>query len=177
MTSLGLEITRTSVPKQTETTQRWKLGLEASGVGVELHTKIEFSRRGIDDDYSLEPVLQEIVRPYGIPSPTANHYSLGSAIRQKIGALLERSNPQARDTWDLDHLFRVATSVAVRLPGIHAARLQEAVDRVLDTSFDEFQAQVAPFLETEIQDLYRTRDAWERIQEHVSGRIESMIGQ
>src|SRR5260221_5480236 len=43
--SQGIEIVETSAPKQTETTQRWKVGLRAPGMAVPLRTKIEFSRR------------------------------------------------------------------------------------------------------------------------------------
>src|SRR5687767_6862956 len=40
LTSQGLEIARTSKPKQTDATQRWKLELRAAGVSVPLHTKV-----------------------------------------------------------------------------------------------------------------------------------------
>ncbi|MGH8136543.1 MAG: nucleotidyl transferase AbiEii/AbiGii toxin family protein, partial [Steroidobacteraceae bacterium] len=44
----GIEIARTSLPKQTETTQRCKLTLRLTESGAEVPTKIEFSRRGLD---------------------------------------------------------------------------------------------------------------------------------
>jgi hypothetical protein len=43
----GLELVRTAQPKQTGTTQRWKLGLRIRESGTEIPTKIEFSRRGL----------------------------------------------------------------------------------------------------------------------------------
>src|SRR5262249_3148165 len=43
----GLEVVKTSLPKQTETTQRWKLILRNAESGAEVPTKIEFSRRGL----------------------------------------------------------------------------------------------------------------------------------
>ena len=101
--SQQLEIARVSKPKQTNTTQRWKLELKASGLSLPLHTKVEFSHRGTrGEDYILEPVRSDIVRPYGLPAPTANHYQAPSAIRQKIQALAGRAETQARDIWDLD---------------------------------------------------------------------------
>src|SRR5436309_14001194 len=53
LVSQGLEIIRISKPKQTDTTQRWKLQVRGVGVSVPLHTKVEFSRRATrdDDDY------------------------------------------------------------------------------------------------------------------------------
>jgi predicted nucleotidyltransferase component of viral defense system len=41
----SLEIQSTSAPKQTETTQRWKIRLSLSSTGQQVPTKIEFSRR------------------------------------------------------------------------------------------------------------------------------------
>ena len=65
LTTQGLEITRISRPKQTDTTQRWKIELKAAGPSVPLHTKVEFSRRATrDEGYALEPVRPDIVRPY-----------------------------------------------------------------------------------------------------------------
>jgi hypothetical protein len=37
----GLEIARISRPKQTDTTQRWKIELKAAGVSLPLHTRVE----------------------------------------------------------------------------------------------------------------------------------------
>src|SRR5216684_3573460 len=87
LTSQGLEVVRMSKPKQTDTTQRWKLELKSAGVSLPLHTKVEFSRRGTHGEESaFEPAR--------------------SAIRQKIHALAGRAETQARDVWDLDHLLR-----------------------------------------------------------------------
>ena len=43
LTTQGLEVTRISRPKQTDTTQRWKIELKAAGVSLPLHTRVEFS--------------------------------------------------------------------------------------------------------------------------------------
>jgi predicted nucleotidyltransferase component of viral defense system len=171
----GLEIVRVSTPKQTETTQRWKLELKAAGVSVPLHTKVELSRRGErDEDYALEPVRPEIVRPYGIPAPTANHYTARAAIRQKIRALAGRSEIQARDIWDLDHLLRTTRADPRPLPGELRAVLPRAVDRALDLEYDVFRAQVVPYLSEEDQAVYGTREAWDRMCELVAARLEEL---
>src|SRR5438105_4480277 len=41
----AIEIVDISAPKQTDTTQRWKVGIRAQGAALPLRTKIEFSRR------------------------------------------------------------------------------------------------------------------------------------
>jgi predicted nucleotidyltransferase component of viral defense system len=173
LTTQGLEITRISKPKQTDTTQRWKIELKAAGVSVPLHTRVEFSRRGTrDEEYALEPVRADIVRPYGLPAPTANHYTARSAMRQKIQALAGRSETQARDVWDLDHLIRTTNADPRPLPREVLAILPEAVERAVSLGYDMFKAQVVPYLSEEDQTVYGTRDAWDRMCELVAERLE-----
>jgi predicted nucleotidyltransferase component of viral defense system len=173
LTSQGLEIVRTSRPKQTDTTQRWKIEVRAAGVSVSLHTKVEFSRRGTrEDDYALEAVRSDVVRPYGIPAPTANHYTASSAIRQKIRALAGRSETQARDVWDLDHLFRTTNADPRPLPREVQAAVPDAVERGLSLGYDVFKSQVVPYLSEADREIYGTPDAWDRMCELVAARLE-----
>lgn len=174
--SQQLELARSSSPKQTGTTQRWKFELAADGRAHALHTKIEFSRRGSDEDYVLEPVLAEIVRPYGIPAPTANHYTAAAAARQKIGALAGRRETQARDIWDLDHLFRVHGADPRPLPASSRNALDKAIERAMDLPYDAYRAQVVSFLALEHHDVYGSREAWQRIQDLVVDRLLELRG-
>ncbi len=175
LTIQGLEITRISKPKQTDTTQRWRIELRAGGVSVPLQTKVEFSRRGTpDEEYALEPVRSDIVRPYGIPAPTANHYTAPSAMRQKIRALASRSETQARDIWDLDQLIRRTGGDPRPLPREVRAVLSEAIERALSLGYDMFKAQVVPYLSEDDQTIYGTRDAWNRMCELVVERLEEL---
>lgn len=167
----GIAIARSTKPKQTETTQRWKFELNRAGGGSTMHTKVEFSRRGSKDEYTLEPVLAGIARPYGIPAPTANHYTAASAVRQKIGALAGRRETQARDIWDLEHLLR-STRVDPRpLPTSISRMLDRAIERAMDMPYADYKAQVVPFLDPVHQELYGTREAWERMQSLVVERL------
>jgi len=173
--SQGLRVTRTSRPKQTETTQRWKLEIVGQSGRLPLHTKIEFSRRGSEEPFILEPARPEVVRVYGLPAPTANHYTAAAAVRQKIGALVGRKEPQARDIWDLDHLFRTRPDADPRpLPPRLQQALDAAVDRVLETPFAVFQSQVVPFLTVEHQEIFGTSEAWDRMREGVVDRLTEL---
>jgi predicted nucleotidyltransferase component of viral defense system len=170
--SQGLEIARVSRPKQTETTQRWKLELKAAGVAVPLHTKVKFSRRGTrGEQYILEPARPDVVRPYGIPVPTVNHYTARAAIRQKIQALAARSALQARDVWDLEHLLRTTGADPRPLPGELRHKLALAIDRVFAIEYDAFKSQIVPYLSEEDQATYGTRDTWDRMRELVVDRL------
>jgi predicted nucleotidyltransferase component of viral defense system len=173
LTSQGLELVRLSKPKQTDTTQRWKLELKAAGVSVPLHTKVKFSRRGTrDEEYVLEPARSDIVRPYGIPVPTVNHYTARSAVRQKIHALAGRSETQARDVWDLDHLLRSTNADPRPLSDGVREALPGALERVGSLGYDVFKAQVVPYLPEDDQRIYGTRDAWDRMRELVVERLQ-----
>jgi Nucleotidyl transferase AbiEii toxin, Type IV TA system len=175
LTSQGLEISRVSRPKQTDTTQRWKLELRARDTSVPLHTKVEFSRRGTrDEEYALEPVRQDIVRPYGLPAATANHYTASAAIRQKVRALVGRKATQARDIWDLDHLFRTAAADLGPLSSDLYAAVPVAIERTMSVGFDVFRSQVVPYLSEDDQEMYGTRDAWDRMGELVVARLEGL---
>ena len=166
-----LAVAGSTKPKQTGTTQRWKFQLTATGHARPLHTKVEFSRRRAEDEYSLEPVLAEVVRPYGIPAPTANHYTVAAATRQKIGALAGRRETQARDIWDLDHLFRTCGADPSPLAASSVRTLDTALERVMEMPYEAFKAQVVSFLAPDHQDLYGTREAWQRIQDLVVERL------
>lgn len=169
----GLSLVRASRPKQTETTQRWKLELRAEGATLPLHTRIEFSRRGTREEYVLEPVRAEIVRPYGLLAPTANHYTAHAAVRQKIAALASRAEPQARDVWDLEHLLRTTSAEVGPFDPSQRKTVGAALDRAMGLPFDVYKSQVVPFLAPDHQDLYGTPEAWERIRELVVDRLSA----
>lgn len=137
-----LAVASSTKPNKTGTTQRWKFQLTAKEHGPTLHTKIEFSRRGAGDEFSLEPVLADLVRPHGIPPPTANHYTAAAATREEIGALAGQRETQARDIWDLEHLFRACRADPRPLPAATVNRLNTALERVMDMPYEAFKTQV-----------------------------------
>src|SRR5437879_12806370 len=62
--SRGISVHEVSAPKQTATTQRWKIGLAAEGRSLPLHTKIEFSRRETTEEARVEPVAASVLAEY-----------------------------------------------------------------------------------------------------------------
>ncbi len=173
----GLTLGRIIKPKQTDTTQRWKFQVRADGLSLPLNTRVEFSRRARqDDDYVLEPVRGDVVRAYGLPAPTVNHYAASAAIRQKIRALAARRETQARDVWDLDHLFRTTGADPSPLSDDLQRVLPEAIDRTLALPFEVFKAQVVPYLDADDQGVYGTPDTWARMGELVAERLAELTG-
>ncbi len=165
----GLEVADFTKPKQAETTQRWRIALNAPGHSQPIRTKIEFSNRNGDDRYRLEPLPARIVAPYALRSPSIQHYIDDAPAEQKVKALAWRSETQARDVFDLELLLR-------RRPlgsgALDAQLLTDAADRAIELPFAAFRDQVLPFLEAEVAGLYDTEAAWEQIQTFVAQKLE-----
>jgi len=167
----GIAIVSTSAPKQTDTTQRWKVTLSAADAAT-MHTKIEFSRRGLSGAHAYEPVDAGVARRYRIPSPMASHYLAPAALAQKIGALAHRAETQARDVFDV-HLL-LAAAGAPKLDAAARKDLGAAVERAMGVSYDEFVGQVVAFLEPEHRELYASRGAWDQMQSEVVRGLEAL---
>lgn len=164
----GLAVDDYTKPKQTQTTQRWKVSIAVSGRRDPVRTKIEFSHRNGDRRHVLEPVAGRIVAPYALRAPALQHYTADAATEQKIEALAGRSETQARDLFDLDLLLRRQPLA----PGtIGAQALQEATERGLDLPFEAFRDQVLPFIDPEVAELYDAAATWQQMQQFVAERL------
>lgn len=156
-----LRIEKWSAPKQTDTTQRWKMALAARGLAAPLHTKVEFSRRGMGTDVAFDPVDASLIRAYRLAPIMANHYNAHAAYEQKIGACITRTVPQARDVFDLSLLIRsgVETHVAPRLK----KKLEEAQEKMMALGFGVFKSQVLSYLHPEYRAQYDSRQVWDEM--------------
>lgn len=180
-TSLKTMLRRTGVSvasisphgKQTETTQRWKLQLAASGHSTTISTRVEFSRRNGDERWALEAVPESVVEPYAIAPPTLLHYLPPAAIDQKVKALALRSQTQARDVFDLELLFR-GNPAAVQVGEIDEGTLATAIKRCLEIESAAFQAQVLPFLDVEVAASYDSVISWETMQLYVADKLAKL---
>lgn len=152
-------------PKQTETTQRWKLSLQRAGRQSPVHTKIEFSHRGHDNRCILEAVPIRVTHPYALRPPTVLHYTCYPALEQKIAALAQRSETQARDVFDIELLLRQLPEPPV-IGQVDTNHIEAAIERARELPFEAFNSQVAPFLDPDIADQY-DRQAWEAIRTDV----------
>ena len=159
----GLAVTGFSKPKQTGTTNRWKVALAVEGHGQAVRTKIEFSSRGEDPRFALGVVPERVVKAYALRAPRVQHYLLEAAIEQKVSALAGRSETQARDVFDLDHLLRRHPVEAVDIP---AELRGGAIERALALPWEAFEDQVLPFIEPEAAELLDA-SAWDQMQLHV----------
>jgi hypothetical protein len=168
----GLKISGASAPKQTDTTQRWKVALTTS-TGVALHSKIEFSRRATSSEAVVEPIDPTLCARYGVQRYLAAHYGVDEAIRQKIGALAGRVETQARDVFDLAHLFARAAGSVPAWSG-QPALLPSAQERALSLSYDDHAAQVLSYLAPDERALFESPEDWAQLQLTVVDALERM---
>lgn len=172
--SAGIAVGQVTKPKQTDTTRRWKVLLTVPGRNQAVSTKIEFSHReGGDERRLLEAVPDRVVAPYALRAPTLVHYTAPAAIEQKVLALAQRREPQARDVFDLEVLF-LRHRDAVGVGALDSATLDTAVERCLELPFEAFEAQVIPFLEPDVAELYDDAASWAQTQRFVVDRLSDL---
>jgi predicted nucleotidyltransferase component of viral defense system len=157
-----IQMTHLAEPKQTETTQRWKLILRITGSAAPLPTKIEFSRRGMQEGALFEPVDPELIRSYRLAPIMASHYPIEIAYHQKVGALAHRTLTQARDIFDLNLLIN--SGVKKELPDeLKKCRLK-AQQNAMAVTFAVFKSQVLAYLPVECRTQYDSESVWETMQ-------------
>ncbi len=155
-------ITSTS-PKQTQTTQRWKIQVYTENSEMPLHTKIEFSRRNTNLDAELGVLSRQICQLYTLPPLRLPHYGLQEACIQKILALANRSFTQARDIFDLYHLLHIGTPIIT----MKKQTLRKAEDAILSIDYNDYKSQVISFLEPTHQQEYGDKSFWDIIANEV----------
>jgi cytochrome c1 len=138
-----------------------------------VRTKIEFSRRDTMTGTAFEAVGADVLRPHGMTPFLATHYVTHTAIAQKIHALAGRTEPQARDVFDLNLLLARAESHEVTLLDGQKRWLADAIDRANSISFDDYTAKVVAYLDPAQAELYEDRSAWGTMQEAVVSRLEA----
>jgi len=166
-----IEIEHITEHKQTETTQRWKLGLNVPQIDKPLPTKIEFSRRGVEKPVKFESISPEIIRTYDLSPVLANHYPAEIMYRQKIRALISRSMIQTRDIFDL-YLLLTSKVDKVDLSEELRSDLNKVKDNILSIDFVVFKSQVIPYLESEDQPRFDSEEVWDNIRLDV---VESLM--
>jgi hypothetical protein len=168
MQALGVSSIQVNDPakaKQTETTQRFRVRL-VTPAGIELPTKVEFSRRPAKDSSTVitESIPGERARPYGRLGFPCPHYDGRSAALQKARALPGRDTPQCRDVFDLyllwlgGHVTRPA--VAEKLSKTERSEARIVIDGL---EYDAYEGQVVEFLEDDARARFGTSEAWDEM--------------
>lgn len=167
-----IEIVEWSAPKQTETTQRWKVAIRLESQRP-LPTKIEFSRRASEImGAEVRQVPSHLTAAYQLQPVSLQHYMLPQAIEQKLGALIHRTETQARDVIDLKLLKDQIHAPDFELR-LSTEEKEKALDTLMSVSFDDFKSQVWPFLMKEYQGEYDNKSRWNEIQADVVQFVEA----
>jgi len=157
--------------KQTKTVQRFKLHLITSA-GEDLFTKVEFSRRGFDSMYRAEAVAASVLNDYLFPPIIVQHYLIEAAIGQKIKALVERRQTEARDVFDLYLLGSHMPEDNKYCMKISSSKLKDVKNRIYSVDYGQFLDQVISYLALDDQSHYRSRPVWDEIRLNVIAFVE-----
>lgn len=167
----GLTIENVSSPKQTETVQRWKVGVKVENKIRIIPTKIEFSRRELDKERKAEPVQSFILQDYRLQPMILPHYLFFDATKQKINALIFRSETQARDIFDLNLLFSKETKSPLKFN----FDLMKATDCIFSISYYDYRSQVVAYLLPEYVEYYGSEKIWGEMQLSVIDNLGKIV--
>ncbi len=153
---VDLDINEPRAAKQTDTTQRFRVRLVLSS-GQELPTKVEFSRRRVDEGSRVERIDPEVARRHGRTAYLCEHYGAEAAARQKVRALAGRVSPQGRDLFDLHLLDSRIGLGATTLANVPRSIRKTAADAVASMTLADYEGHVIDYLADAERDLYRDR--------------------
>lgn len=129
----GLVLIEHAGKKQTATTRRWRIAIEAPGARSPVRSKVEFSNRGVGEDFELAFLPDAIVAPYALRPPSVQHYGITEATEQKVAALAGRTQTEVRDVFDLELLLR---RKPLAPDSIDPALLDTAIERIFEQGYD-----------------------------------------
>ncbi len=169
----GLQLVSVSAP--TEATQRWKMALAMEGTAVPRPTKIEFSRREQTDSAVTEAVSPSVVAEHQSMTILAPHYPLGPAIRQKVSALADRREVQARDVFDLGAVLIPRTEAQIAHLQAVRSDVRSAMERAMSLSYSDYKGQVVAYLHPDFQAELGSEDAWDALQLKVVDYLDKSL--
>jgi len=181
--SHGLTITRAGSQKQTTTTQRWAVEVQAPGHRLTVSTAGEFSHRvsaasrheEARSNARADPIDARIAGRYGAPPIVLPHYLPAAAIDQKIRALAQRAVNQPRDVFDLDLLLGRYPDEAPTKGEVDSEHAQRAAERATELEPTAFQDAVVPYIDLEVRPFYETPEAWSSMQDRVVTYILGLV--
>lgn len=173
--SHGLTVTRAGSQKQTATTQRWAVEVQAPGHRLTISTAGEFSHRVSSTGQHEEarsgaradPIDARLAGRYGAPPIVLPHYLPAAAIAQKIDALALRAVNQPRDVFDLDLLLARYPDEAPAKGGVDPERAQRAAERATELDRSAFEDAVLPYIDLEVRAFFEAPDSWSVMQDRV----------
>ncbi len=97
-----------------------------------------------------------------------------TALAQKIAALAARTEPQARDVFDLQLLLARTDARSPDLSHLRKRTIADAIERAMGISYDEYRSKVVAYLDPEHAELYEDPTAWDAMQDMVVSRLQEL---
>jgi predicted nucleotidyltransferase component of viral defense system len=157
----GMQIAQANPIKQTETTQRWKLLLRTGNSTVSIPTKIEFSQRKMEAGVAYAAIDSDVIHQHRLYPIICNHYEADTAFIQKVDALINRTETQARDIFDLKWLLD--QGVNANLNHFSKQEIQSAIENIHGMKYSDFKGQVVAYLMEEYKEFYDSAKIWDGI--------------
>lgn len=169
--SKDLEVIQSNPVKQSETTQRWKLLLRSPDSSIPLPTRIEFSRRKMDKGMAYEAVDPDLINHHHLYPILCNHYDRDTAFLQKINALINRTETQARDIFDLKWLLDQGVNIK-KSKLFSPEDISTAIKNAKQIHYVDFKGQVVAYLMEDYQHFYASKEKWHEIQTEVINALK-----
>ncbi|MBI4064230.1 MAG: nucleotidyl transferase AbiEii/AbiGii toxin family protein [Elusimicrobia bacterium] len=162
-------------PKQTETTQRWKVELHLSNKST-LQTKVEFSRRSQKIACAAGIPSAELLNQYKMTPFAAQFYDADSMAAQKIKAMASENRNAARDLFDLHHLFFfLSVKPADAARRVSSKEVEQAAEKTARFTYRDFKEQVLNCLTDDLKTLYKNAQAFEKLRDDVEQALVEQI--
>ena len=157
--------------KHTATTQRFRARL-VNTAGESYLTKVEFSRRAQSGESVLETIDPSVAQAYRRLSFPCRHYSAAAACQQKLLALANRRQVQARDAFDL-YLLWLGGHVQPGAAGsLTPAQRERAAGTVLGFTYADFAGHVLEYLEPADRQRFAGEALWGAVVERTFALVE-----
>ena len=158
--------------KHTATTQRFRARL-VNTAGESYPTKVEFSRRVPSGESVLETIDPSLAGAYRRLSFPCRRYSASAACQQKLLALANRRQVQARDAFDL-YLLWLGGHVKPGAAGaLTPAERERATDTVLGFTYADYAGQVLEYLEPAERQRFAGEALWGEVVERAFALVET----
>lgn len=160
--------------KQTPTTQRVRARLVTTA-GDAYPTKVEFSRRrslAEADTARVETIDPSIAERYRRLAFPCRHYAAAAACEQKLLALANRRQAQARDAFDL-YVLWLGGQAEPGVGSLSPAERERAAETVLGFTYADYAGQVLDYLEPRDRERFADEARWAECVERSFALVEA----
>lgn len=169
-----------SEPKQTDTTQRWKINGRIAGGETPVHLTIEVSRRGDLDPNFVQGIHFEPGPLYGAPPVIVETLTPTAIAAGKFEALSSLTRESPRDVYDLFILSRMKVAPPTSLfankytPEVLEEKLRVITDKLDKMDFAMAKDHLLPAMPPEIRMRFG-KEEWETMRINTYLMLENWV--